>query len=57
MIPTIPLTDSRFKYVPSASTDIRETFKRFTQNQDKNKPLVEPILPLGGFVLSAEWME
>jgi hypothetical protein len=27
-------------YVPSHSTDIRETFKRLAQNQEKEKPLV-----------------
>lgn len=27
--PRIPLTDSRFKYVNAASTDIRETFRKF----------------------------
>lgn len=33
-------------YIPSHSTDIRETFKRVisTQNQDNNKPLVEKVL-------------
>ena len=27
--PTIPLTDPRFKYVNAASTDIRETFRKY----------------------------
>jgi len=28
MKPPIPITDRRFQYVPSASTDIRKTFAR-----------------------------
>jgi hypothetical protein len=58
LYPQLRLTNPNFKYTKSAQTDIRETFRRFaTQNQDNNKPLVEPILNPGGFVLSAEWFE
>jgi hypothetical protein len=69
-VPKIPLTDSRFNYVSSAKTDIRDTFRRvraeLSGGQDKNKPLVshgekslkEPLVPIlnpEGFVLSEEW--
>ena len=56
--PRIPLTDPQFKYVNSAQTDIRETFKRFNAlgGQDSLKPLV-PTLNPEGFVLSVEWFE
>ena len=26
--PVVPITDSRFKYTPSAQSDIRDTFRR-----------------------------
>ena len=57
--PKIHLTDPSFNYVPSAKTDIRDTFRRFQPPnvQDLKEPLVEPNLPLGGFVLSADWFE
>jgi hypothetical protein len=60
-----------FKYIPSASTDIRDTFRRAriqlnstAKNQDNNKPLVGPqnnnldkplVLNPGAFVLPVEW--
>lgn len=60
-----------FNYIPSAKTDIRETFKRIQKElktapkgQDKNKPLVAPknnnldkplVLNPDGFVLPVEW--
>jgi hypothetical protein len=57
LYPQLRITDSNFNYVPSAKTDIRETFRRFaTQNQENNKPLVATLNP-GSFVLSAEWFE
>ena len=57
LYPQLRLTDPNFNYVSSAKTDIRETFRRFsTQNQDNNKPLVPSLIP-DGFVLSAEWFE
>jgi len=57
LYPQLRLTDPNFKYINSAKTDIRETFRRFaTQNQENNKPLV-PTLNPEGFVLSAEWFE
>ena len=57
LYPQLRLTDSSFNYVPSAKTDIRETFRRFaTKNQENNKPLVLNLNP-NGFVLSAEWFE
>jgi len=59
LYPQLRLTDPSFNYVSSAKTDIRETFRRFSspQNQDTNKPLVEPILSPGAFVLPVEWFE
>ena len=55
------ILDPRFKYTPSSKTDITKTFARIKKEirggQDKIKPLVEPTLNLGGFVLSAEWFE
>ena len=54
MIPTIRLTDPNFKYVPSAKTDIRETFRRAREQMQKEK---EPSLIPDGFVLSAQWFE
>lgn len=60
LYPSLRITDPSFNYVPSARTDIRDTFRRARESlggQDNNKPLVEPSLPLGGFVLSAEWFE
>jgi hypothetical protein len=58
LYPQLKLTDPNFKYTNAAKTDIRDTFRRFTaQNQDKNRPLVSPSLNPGGFVLSAEWFE
>jgi len=58
LYPSIRLTDSNFKYVSSAKTDIRDTFRKFTVpgGQDSLKPLV-PILNPEGFVLSVEWFE
>jgi len=44
-------------YIPSANTNIRETFDRIRRELVSQKPLVEPSLPLGGFVLSAQWFE
>jgi hypothetical protein len=48
-----------FKYIPAASTDIRDTFRRAkmelnstTRGQDIKKPLV---LNPDGFVLSVDW--
>ena len=70
LYPQLRLTDPNFNYVSSAKTDIRETFRRFsTQNQENNKPLVaqggnsldKPLVELNlnpeGFVLPAEWFE
>ena len=59
LYPQLRITDPKFNYVTAAKTDIRETFRRIqaTQNQDTNKPLVEPILIPEGFVLPAEWFE
>ena len=58
LYPQLRITDPSFKYTNSAQTDIRETFRRFTpQNQESKKPLVTPILNPDGFVLSAEWFE
>ena len=58
LYPQLRLTDHSFKYVNSASTDIRETFKRLStpKNQESFKPLVLNLVP-EGFVLSAEWCE
>jgi hypothetical protein len=58
LYPSTRLTDPSFNYVNSASTDIRETFRRFsTQNQEINKPLVIPTLNPDGFVLYEEWFQ
>jgi hypothetical protein len=59
LYPSLRLTDPSFNYVSSAKTDIRDTFRRFQppKVQDLKEPLVEPSLPLGGFVLSADWFE
>jgi len=59
LYPQLRLTDQNFNYVSAAKTDIRETFRRFstTQNQENNKPLVEPTLNLEGFVLPVEWFQ
>jgi hypothetical protein len=55
------ILDPRFKYTPSSKTDISRTFARVKKEirggQDNQKPLVEPTLQLGAFVLSAEWFE
>jgi hypothetical protein len=59
LYPQLRLTDPNFKYINSAKTDIRETFRRARESlggQDNNKPLVAN-LPQNGFVLSAEWFE
>ena len=57
LYPQLKLTDPSFNYISAAKTDIRETFKRFsTQNQDLNEPLVPNLCP-NGFVLSAQWFE
>jgi len=53
-VPAIPITDPRFNYVPSAKTDIRDTFRRAKEQLEKQK---EPILIPEGFVLPAEWFE
>jgi len=53
-MPAIPITDPRFQYVPSAKTDIRDTFRRAREQMQTQK---EPILSPGAFVLSAEWFE
>ena len=55
--PQLRLTDPNFNYVPSAKTDIRETFRRARGELEKSKPLVEPTLNPGGFVLSADWFQ
>jgi hypothetical protein len=42
--PTIPITDARFCYVPSAHTDIRKTFDRIRAELAKVKPAnVKPL--------------
>lgn len=39
--PKIPLTDPKFKYTSAAKTDIRETFKKFSESyQESKEPLV-----------------
>ena len=53
-MPAIPITDARFNYVPSAKTDISETFRRAREQLEKKK---EPSLSPGAFVLPAEWFE
>ena len=61
LYPQLRLTDPNFNYVPSAKTDIRETFRQARSEMVKKKylpkPLVKPTLPPGGFVLSADWFE
>jgi len=58
LYPQLKLTDPDFNYVSSAKTDIRETFRKFSQsNQDSKEPLVTPVLNPNGFVLSADWFE
>ena len=61
MTKTLNILDQSFKYTHSSKTDISKTFakarKEIRGGQDKLKPLVEPTLNLGGFVLSAEWFE
>ena len=57
LYPQLRLTDPNFNYVPSAKTDIRETFRRYQRESKNNKPLVIPTLNPGGFVLSADWFE
>ena len=58
LYPQLRLTDPNFQYVPSAKTDIRETFRKFSAlNQESKKPLVTPALNPNGFVLSADWFE
>lgn len=37
LVPPIPLTDPRFKYVPSDLTDIRQTFKRVRAEMAKRE--------------------
>ena len=58
---TLNILDPSFKYTPSSKTDISRTFARIKREirggQDKNKPLVEPILNPGGFVLSEDWFQ
>lgn len=36
--PSIPLSDSRFKYVNAANTDIRKTFERIRAQQAAQAP-------------------
>jgi hypothetical protein len=59
-VPKIPLTDSRFNYVPSAKTDIRDTFRRvraeMVGGQDSNKPLVANLNP-ESFALRDDWFQ
>lgn len=56
--PQLRLTDPNFNYVPSAKTDIRETFRKFSgANQESKEPLVSPSLPQNGFVLSEDWFQ
>ena len=59
LYPQLRITDPQFKYVSSAKTDIRETFKRVkaTQKQELDKPLVGFTLIPESFVLSVEWMD
>lgn len=58
LYPTIRLTDPNFKYTNAASTDIRETFRKFSQaNKELEKPIACPTLLPNGFVLSAQWFE
>ena len=61
MTKSLSILDQSFKYTHSSKTDISKTFakarKEIRGGQDKLKPLVEPTLNLGGFVLSAEWFE
>jgi hypothetical protein len=58
LYPNKTLRGLDFNYTPSYKTNIRDTFRRFStpQNQEINKPLV-PMLPIEGFVLSADWFE
>jgi len=53
-VPTIPITDPRFNYVPAAKTDIRDTFRRAREQIEKQK---EPSLIPEGFVLPVQWFE
>ena len=53
-VPAIPITDPRFNYVPSAKTDISETFRRAREQLEKQK---EPSLIPEGFVLPVQWFE
>lgn len=68
LYPQLRLTDASFNYTPAAKTEIRDTFRRFTTEGLQNnkplvalggnsldKPLLEPNLNPGGFVLPAEW--
>ena len=58
LYPQLKITDPNFNYVSAAKTDIRETFRKFSEsNQESKKPLVTPVLNPNGFVLSAEWFE
>ena len=58
LYPQLRITDPNFKYVNAASTDIRETFRKFSgSNQDSKEPLVSPSLNPNGFVLSADWFD
>ncbi len=42
MTPTIPITDPRFKYVPSHKTDIRKLFAKVRREQERG---VDPLNP------------
>ena len=56
--PQLRLTDPNFNYISSAKTDIRETFRKFSEsNQESKKANVAPTLNPGGFVLSTEWFD
>jgi hypothetical protein len=58
------ILDPNFKYTPSSKTDITKTFARIKRElkfsepkKGQDKPLVNPALNPGGFVLSADWFE
>jgi hypothetical protein len=59
-VPKIPITDNRFNYIPSAKTDIRETFRRvraeMVGGQESLKPLVASLNP-ESFALRDDWFQ
>ena len=58
LYPQLRLTDPNFNYVSAAKTDIRETFRKFSEsNQESKKANVAPALNPNGFVLSEDWFE